>query len=167
MCPQDLQVLHPSAISHFHLSYSSTSFCHWDYLHHSGDSWMIYPIKGGNTWHYFTGLHQDIFLHRCTHLFSATLTTVLSSCYTNATDCNYIHCVCVYFLTLWSVWQLYSNWNVKHLQESLSLQKSLLASSNIKKWTCDCSTRIIGILPVTVCNIFLIMFSSAHQWLFQ
>jgi hypothetical protein len=61
------------------------------------------PINGTNSWQHLAGLHQDTVLHGHTRpFFSATLTTALFPCHTNATDFNYIHlyqCV-LNFLTL-------------------------------------------------------------------
>jgi hypothetical protein len=52
------------------------------------------------------------------------------------------------------------------MQKTLSLWKSPLAASNRikrKEWVCNCSSRILGIVPVTSLALFSVMFLNPNQ----
>jgi hypothetical protein len=180
MHPQGFHVLHPSSISHLRMFHSPISFF-TDYNSNivPTDRWF-YPTNGRNSWQYFANFHQDIVLCRHISFFPLTLNIALFSynwfwLYAPVSLCTYIpysvtnltilfklKCACVLHVSCSRkvCRKSYSRKVfIKHL-----LWKSILPCQTEKGggggrgWICNCSTRILEIVPVTVCSLFWVMF---------
>jgi hypothetical protein len=105
------------------------------------------------------------------------LTLPFSPCQTNATDCSYTvsTCICIVlnFLTVTSlavvlklqcISILYASYSKCVENTFITEEFTTLSSSKIRRGLiCSCSTRILLMLPVTVCSLFCVMIQFSNQ----
>jgi hypothetical protein len=105
------------------------------------------------------------------------LTIPFSTCQTNASDCDYTVCICICtvldFPTVTSLAIVFKpkcfcilNFSYAKCEERTSLQKSPLPCQREKEGGAGIynrSTRILGMLPFTVCGLLLVMFPFPNQ----
>jgi hypothetical protein len=140
-------------------------------LPHKGENIVAGNIFLACTWKlFFTGTRFSLHEH---------LTLPFFPCQVNTTDCDYTVRTCisvvldlltttspVVMFKLKCVCILYVSYS-KCAEKTLSLQRvhyPVRECPRPQTKICNCSTRILGMLPVTICNLCWVMFSFSNQY---
>jgi hypothetical protein len=148
------------------MSHSSISFFHSEYLQHSAN-WWVYLVNGINSWQCFAGLHRDIVLWRrtCLFFFSSNiwdfplphvtqmqLIAIICACIcvsvTSLVIVFRVKYVCILYVSQRKCAEKSAGYCVKQQKNGMDLKLFYQKSWN---------------LPVTVCNLFSVMFPFSNQ----